>query len=88
MSKGTGLSIEVAKSASLDSLEEEVRVDLGATATAINKYDGYCIKTTWVHELAQHGVLEELTEYIKHEEALFWTGKREFFIISFDMILV
>ena len=76
MSKDTGLSIEVGKSATLDSLEEEVRVDLGATATAIDKYDGYCLKTTWVPELAEHGLLEELTEYIKHEEALFWTGKR------------
>ena len=76
MSKETGLPIEVAKSASFDSLEEEIRVDLGATATAIDKYDGYCLKTTWVPELAQDGLLEELTEYIKQDEALFWAGKR------------
>ena len=57
MSKERGRSIEVAKSASLGSLAEEIRVDLGATANPIDKYDGYCLKTTWVPELAQDGLL-------------------------------
>ncbi len=76
MSKETGLSIEVSKSATLGSLADEIRVDLGATAQPIDKYDGYCLKTTWVPELAQAGLLEELTPYIRNDEALLWAGKR------------
>ena len=76
MSKERGRSIEVAKSASLGSLAEEIRVDLGATANPIDKYDGYCLKTTWVPELAQDGLLEELTDYIRNDETLLWAGKR------------
>ena len=76
MSKEMGLSIEVAKSASLGSLAEEIRVDLGATAQPIDKYDGFCLKTTWVPELAQGGLLEELTPYIRNDETLLWAGKR------------
>jgi hypothetical protein len=76
MSKEMGLSIEVAKSASLGSIAEEIRVDLGATAQPIDKYDGYCLKTTWVPELAQDGLLEELTPYIRNDETLLWAGKR------------
>jgi hypothetical protein len=75
-SKEKGLSIEVAKSASLGSLAEEIRVDLGAVAKPIDKYDGYCLKTTWVPELAQDGLLEELTDYIRNDETLLWAGKR------------
>jgi hypothetical protein len=76
MFKETGLSIEVAKSASLGSIAEEVRVDLGATAQPMDKYDGYCLKTTWVPELAQDDLLEELTPYIRNDETLLWAGKR------------
>ena len=73
--KEKGLSIEVAKSASLQSLAEEIRVDLGVTANPMDNYDGYCLKTTWVPELAQVGLLEELTDYIRKDQTLHWAGK-------------
>jgi hypothetical protein len=73
--KEKGLSIEVSKSASLGSLAEEIRVDLGITANPMDKYDGYCLKTTLVPELAEDGLLEELTDYIRKDETLHWAGK-------------
>jgi hypothetical protein len=41
----------------------------------MDKYDGYCLKTTLVPELAQDGLLEELTDYIRKDETLHWAGK-------------
>ena len=73
--KEKGLSVAVAKSASLGSLEEEIRVDLGVTANPLDEYDAYCLKTTWVPELAQDGLLVELTDYIRNDETLGWAGK-------------
>jgi hypothetical protein len=73
--KEKGLSIKVAKSASLGSLQEEIRVDLGVTANPLDEYDAYCLKTTWVPEFAQDGLLEELTEYIRNDKKLQWAGK-------------
>jgi len=76
MSQEQGLPIEVSKSASLGSLEQEIRDDLGTNANPIAKYDGYCLKTTWAPELAQDGLLEDLTDHIRKDETLLWVGKR------------
>jgi hypothetical protein len=73
--KEQGESIKVAKSASLASLQEEIRVDLGVTANPLDEYDAYCLQTNWVPELAQEGLLEELTEYIRQDKKLHWAGK-------------
>jgi hypothetical protein len=61
------------RSASLNSMAEEVRVDIDVFSDPLNAYDAYCLKTTWVHELADAGLLEDLIEYILNKPQMRWS---------------
>ncbi len=68
----SGLNITIAKSIDLNSVAEEVRVDLGVSTEGLGAYDAYCIKTTWVPELADKDLVQELDQYIKQSATIKW----------------
>jgi ABC-type glycerol-3-phosphate transport system substrate-binding protein len=68
-----GARLEMISSASLNSMAEEVRVDIGASSDPLNAYDAYCLKTTWVPELADAGLLEDLIGYIRNKPQMRWS---------------
>jgi serine/threonine protein kinase/ABC-type glycerol-3-phosphate transport system substrate-binding protein len=71
--KTYGQQVEIIKSASLNTMAEEVRVDIGASSDPLNVYDAYCLKTTWVPELADSGLLENLIGYIRENPQMRWS---------------
>jgi multiple sugar transport system substrate-binding protein len=71
--KEQGAPLEIVNSATLNSMAEEVRVDLGASSDPLNAYDAYCLKTTWVPELADAGLLENLIGYIRKKPQMRWS---------------